>query len=60
MGRKLDLSGLTDNEAEHVLQVVHALTQVPVEAGDKLAHCPLAMAHSKSTPTRGNSMVFFR
>ncbi len=22
MGRKLDLSGLTDNEAEHVLQVV--------------------------------------
>uniref|UniRef100_A0A8C8CCJ7 RabBD domain-containing protein n=1 Tax=Oncorhynchus tshawytscha TaxID=74940 RepID=A0A8C8CCJ7_ONCTS len=48
MGRKLDLSGLTDNEAEHVLKVVQRDMKLRKKEEDRLSEMKQELAEEGS------------
>lgn len=54
MGRKLDLSGLTDREAEHVLQVVHRDMRLRKKEEERLR-----WVHSSCVGTRIGRLIFY-
>lgn len=60
MGRKLDLSGLTDNEAGHVLQVVRRDMRLRKKEEERLRLALITSIKNASQVSASSSVISYR